>query len=354
MSNLFADAGEAGRRLPSDVLAAIQKASTPDLLDARAVLKGEAEPDILKYREDQSRDDHGRFAYEGAGGTGVGPKLDTMGKYYQNGKWDANRVATVHEPMMRIMQEGVPTADGKPTLYMTGGGYGSGKSTLLDKFPGVVGFPTVAKGDALAGAFRAATDPTMSATQAGPFQNGEAVRADPDALKSGIPEYQKLAGGDPPDPSAATYVHEESSELAKDAVKEGLGSGKDVVYDTSADTNPDKLASKVDGFRQAGAGRVICNYAFSGSIEESQARADARAAASGGLRRFVDPGVLAANAHEVANCWFSSAERGTFDSLGLWSTAGKFGDPPTQIAHAEGGQITVVDPVMFAKFQALR
>ncbi len=307
-----------------------------------------ADPDLLKYRPDQTRDDHGRFAYEGSMGTGVGPKLDTMGKYFHDGKWDPARYDAVHKPMLDKMLAGVPPTsnpDGKPTLYMTGGGYGSGKSTLLDRFPGVVGFPTdLAKSSDQAAAFYTGQE----------LRNGTAVRSDPDAIKNGIPEYRVLANPANPDPGAATYVHEESSEVAKEAVKAGLAAGKDVVYDTSADTDPDKLAGKVAGFRAQGAGQVVCNYAFSGSIAESQARADARAAGSGGLRRYVPPDVLIANAHEVANCWFTSAERGTFDHLGLWSTAGPFGSPPSLIAHAEGGQITVVDQQMFDAFKALR
>jgi hypothetical protein len=250
---------------------------------------------------------------------------DTEEKYKINGKWTEERVRAVHKPLLDKMREGVKKApDGKPVLYMTGGGYGSGKSTLLDMFPEVAGFPK---------------------------DKAAAMRADPDALKQGIPEY--LEKGEKLDPMAATYVHEESSDIAKTGVNGGLADGYNVIYDTSGDTDPDKLADKVAKFRKQGATRVEANYAFSGSIDESQRRADYRAEHSKGARRYVPRALLEANAREVSRCWLKSAERGIFDKLTLYSTAGKFGDPPVLIASAENGKITVHDQKQFDTFKQL-
>ena len=251
---------------------------------------------------------------------------DTEEKFKVGGKWTAERVRVVHEPALAKMFEGVKKAEGPPVLYMTGGGYGSGKSTLLDKFPGTVGFPS---GD-------------------------KAGRADPDALKKDIPEYVQKASGKNPDKNAASYVHEESAHLSKEGVSRGLKGGYDMIYDTSGDTAPDKLHGKVQEFRKLGATRVEANYAFPGSIKEAQRRADSRAAkGEGGLRRFVPPAVLSANHAEVARCWLRAAERKTFDKLGLWSTAGEFGKPPSLIAMAVGGKIEVVDKKLFDEFKKI-
>jgi len=304
--------------------------------------------DAKKYSDAQPRAADGKWT---AGGGFDGGKVtgDTMSKYHAGIAWDPGRVESVHTPIISKTAAGVPPATGKQTLYMTGGGYGSGKSTLLDRFPNVVGMPTVAKGDELANAYRGL----------GPAPGGAAVRSDPDAIKAGIPEYQQMASGETPDKNAATYVHEESSDIAKTIVASALASGKDVVYDTSADTNPDKLSAKVQGFRDTAAAtgnpnlQVNAAYAWPGSVDEAQARADARAANSEGLRRYVDPAVLSENHSLVATCWLSSAARGTFDNLSLWSTAGAFGSPPTLVASAAGGVTTVHDPESFARFTAI-
>jgi hypothetical protein len=152
---------------------------------------------------------------------------------------------------------------------------------------------------------------------------------------------------------AATYVHEESSAISKQGVSMGLKSGYDILYDTSGDTDPDHLAEKVAGFRSQGAGKVFGDYAFCGSIEEAQARSDARAEQSDGLRRYVPSDVLEANHREVAQCWYASAKSGTFDGLRLWDTSGPMGSTPTLIASAEGGNITVSDQTQYDKFMAI-
>ena len=48
-----------------------------------------------------------------------------------------------------------------------------------------------------------------------------------------------------------------------------------------------------------------------------------------------------------------AAKRGTFDKQTLWSTAGKFGSPPTKIAEASNGKIDVQDKAMFDKFKEI-
>jgi hypothetical protein len=301
------------------------KVASPDLTLLEAV---EAEllrrgVDIAKYSDAQPRDDHGRWTSGGdtsGGATGHGPN-ETITKFMRpDGTWDPARVAEVHQPALARLTDGVKVVDGAPTVYMTGGGYGSGKSSIASS--PVVGFP----------------------------QGKDAVHVDPDALKADIPEYRATANTDP---MAATNAHEESSYLAKQGVALGLAGNHDVVYDTSGDTDPDRLAAKIAGFRALGAGRVEGDYAFPGTVEEAQARADARAANSDGLRRYVPPDLLSANHAEVSRVWQAAADRGTYDTLRLWSTAGPLGSQPSLIAEAAGGKTTVHDPVQFAAFKAI-
>jgi hypothetical protein len=178
---------------------------------------------------------------------------DTSVRYRTlDGGWDKQREQDVHLPLLAKIAHGVPPVE-TPTLFMTGGGYGSGKSVVVEHT-----FPKA----------------------------NEAVHVDPDGLKKGIPEFHDLAAKG--DAGAATAVHEESSHVAKRAVKENLESDRHVVYDSSGDTGIEKLHGKVQDFRKAGAQRVVANYAFPGSIEEAISRADSRGKAQAAKERHRD------------------------------------------------------------------
>jgi hypothetical protein len=245
---------------------------------------------------------------------------DTEARYCKDGKWDDQRAADVHEPIIGGWLDEVPPADGPPTLYMTGGGMGGGKTTVLEsKVAGMPGYPRAA-----------VIDP-------------DKAKWDKDT-KRGIPEYK--AGIGRKDPMAASAVHEESSHIAKTAVARGLAQGKDVVYDTSGDSGPKKLGGKIAKFRAIGGPgtKVFGEYAFPGSVQEAVRRADDRAKKTG---RYVPHTLLRQNHAGVAQSWFGAAGNGTFDRLRLWSTAGAYGTQPTLIASAVGGKITVHDRKQF-------
>jgi hypothetical protein len=222
------------------------------------------------------------------------------------------------------VRQGVSKADGPPTLYMTGGGFGSGKSTMRDDPD--VGFP----------------------------KEGKAVVADPDAMKAALPEYRegidRITTHGEDYPELLHQVHAESSHLAKEAARRGLHDGYDVIYDTSGNGGFHDLAAKVADFRAHGAAKVIANYAWPGSIEAAQNRANGRVQQTHGARRPVDPKELATNHKQVSYDWHEAARRGTFDKLYLWSTAGPLGSHPTLIATAEGGKITVHNPERYRYF----
>ena len=251
---------------------------------------------------------------------------DTEQAYKKDGQWTQERVDKVHVPALARIREGIAKATGKPTVYMTGGGTASGKSTLLQKFPKLVGFPT----------------------------QGHAIVADPDEMKKACPEYQRCANPNSEHffNGAASLVHEESSYLGKKAVTDGIKDGYNVVYDTTGDSGITKLEQKVAQMREAGAGRVDGHYAFPGSVEEAYRRSMERFDhAKDGLKRYVDPEVIKASHHDVAGTWMNAARKGTFDKLTIWSTAVEKGQPPVEIAEAEGGKIKVHNEDLFNKFR---
>jgi hypothetical protein len=258
-------------------------------------------------------------------GSGAGtPTHDTMHRFSRDGgaTWDSDRVSSVHNPVLEsLASQPADINPAGPTLFMTGGGYGSGKSTLLDNFPEVVGFPKA----------------------------GHATRVDPDKIKDAIPEFhERVTKGDK---TAASYVHEESSYLSKRGVAQSLLAGKDTIYDTSGDSGADNLDRKVRQFRERyGAVRVVGNYATPGSWAEATRRVDGRAQKAGASRRDIPHPTTVANHLVVSRTWIGAAKKGTFDELNLWSTAGKFGSPPTLIARAVGGKIHVSDPVAWDNF----
>lgn len=246
---------------------------------------------------------------------------DTEAQFSKDGKWDSAREATVHEPILAgIRAQNAPVDPLGSVVYMTGGGFGSGKSTLLNTFPEIVGFPP----------------------------RSQVRVVDPDAIKPQIPEFgERVARGDK---TAASFVHEESSYLAKRGVFQSIKDGCDTIYDTSGDSHISRLSDKVAQFRAAGARRVVAHYATPGSREEAIRRVNARAAAAGAARRDIPAPAVIANHQAVARTWADAARQGVFDELTLWSTAGAFGSPPTQIAHASGGHITVLDQAAYDAF----
>ena len=244
----------------------------------------------------------------------------TMGKYLRkDGTWAPERLP-IHGKVFKSFREKVTNQETKGVLYMTGGGFGSGKSTLLDMFPEHVGFPTKDK----------------------------AAVADPDAAKQFLPEMAERV--ELYDKGAASYVHEESSLLAKQAVSEELTKGNSVIYDTSGDSDPNKLHGKTQGYRKEGATKVVSHYATPLSFDEAMRRVKAREAKAKGVRRELSRVQVETNHREVTRCWLASAKNKTFDELGLWSTAGEFGSPPKKIAEAKDGETTILDEEAFKMF----
>jgi hypothetical protein len=256
-------------------------------------------------------------------GTPVNPRgFDTQKQYqHPDGTYSQERVEKVHKPILMGLVQGIEKAPpGEQVLYMTGGGTASGKSTLLEGFWQEVGMP----------------DPSKNTT----------VRADPDGVKSKIPEYKQRI--EAKDDTAAVFTHEESSDVTLQGVNNSLSGGYHTLYDSTGDGGYEKLKKKVEKFRASGASRIESAYAFPGSIETAIMRSDKRAERTG---RKVPHAVIYDSHQKVVNCWLNAAQDGLFDKLTLWSTDVPKGAAPKAVATSEGGNITVHDQETFDKFK---
>lgn len=237
------------------------------------------------------------------------------------------RVVNIHEPYYKAVQKGIPRTD-KPTVRMTGGGPASGKSKAILENP-EAGIPSKLKSSHI----------------------------DPDAAKKAIPEYKQMVNAK--DEAAAGIMHEESSHMAKAAVKRALGkdpktgkvNGTDVVYDSVGDSGIDKLSAKVAKFREQGAARVESDY-VTVDVDEAIRRAVDRAKNTG---RHVDEGVVRSSHADITDTVFGAIDRGTFDKLTLWGNDVPKGHPPIKIAvYTKGAPqpLKILRPDLFDDFAA--
>lgn len=237
------------------------------------------------------------------------------------------RVVNIHEPYYKAVQKGVPRTD-KPTVRMTGGGPASGKSKAILENP-EAGIPNKLKSSHI----------------------------DPDAAKKAIPEYKQMVNAK--DEAAAGIMHEESSHMAKAAVKRALGkdpktgkvNGTDVVYDSVGDSGIDKLSAKVAKFREQGAARVESDY-VTVDVDDAIARQVKRAVRTG---RKVDEEVVRSSHADITDTVFGAIDRGTFDKLTLWDNSVPLGHPPIKIAvYTKGAPqpLKILRPDLFDDFAA--
>ncbi|HTM22686.1 MAG TPA: zeta toxin family protein, partial [Kofleriaceae bacterium] len=221
-------------------------------------------------------------AAEKAGGLKHLP--DTAAQFHSRAGWAPERAA-LHKEYAAKVVENVPRTS-EPTVYMTGGGPASGKTTGLLENPGA-GIPG----------------------------KGKAAHIDADGAKADLPEYRRgVAAGDR---GAAAHVHEESSYMAKTAIRNALESGHDVVFDSVGDNGIRKLEEKVNDMRAAGAKRIVANYATT-DVDEAIRRSDARAEQTG---RFVPHDVITYAHADVVHTLNAAIARGTFDELKVWDTS---------------------------------
>lgn len=160
-----------------------------------------------------------------------GPQ-DSLSKYTKpDGSLTPEREA-LHRQIIDEFFEDAKKPKGQPTFTVMGGGPASGKSTMINS--GAVSLPD------------------------------DSIMIDSDAIKGKLPEYRltsqisyvKAVNGE----TAAGYVHEESSALAKRIMNIANNDGYNYVLDGTGDGSVKSLTKKIQDARKSGA-KVVGVYA---------------------------------------------------------------------------------------------
>ena len=171
------------------------------------------------------------------------------------------------------------------------------------------------------------------------------VFIDADGIKGKLPEFNQLIAAN--DPKAAAFAHEESSLLAKRAMKEGAGESMNVVLDGTGNNGWESISKKLKLFREKG-------YAINADYvtiptDTAVERATQRAARSG---RVVPEENIRALHRSVSADFKEAVDRGVFDEVTLWNNDVPQGDPPFKIFSMKDGVQTVHDEDLWKKFLA--
>jgi hypothetical protein len=227
--------------------------------------------------------------------------------------YSSTRVRDVHDPFVNTQMSGsIPRGDDQ-VVTVLGGGPASGKSSAVKS-----GQVRIRRGT---------------------------VTANADDAKDALPEMleQMLKGND----SAAAFVHEESSDLAKRLLNEALESGSDVVLDGTGDGSIESLIKKIENAREHAPGKntkVIGEYVTL-DTDEALRRAKIRGAKpfpEGGGRHVPDK--ILEDIHEsVSRVFPQAADIDLYDELRLFDNNVPFGDPPILVYEKIAGQ----EPTIF-------
>ena len=230
---------------------------------------------------------------------------------YADGEFLPGRAALHDDIMGGLKAEAVPQK--KPVFHMMGGGSGAGKSSVINS--GLADIPK------------------------------NRVFIDADGIKGKLPEFNQLIAAN--DPKAAAFAHEESSLLAKRAMKEGAGESMNVVLDGTGNNGWESISKKLKLFREKG-------YAINADYvtiptDTAVERATQRAARSG---RVVPEENIRALHRSVSADFKEAVDRGVFDEVTLWNNDVPQGDPPFKIFSMKDGVQTVHDEDLWKKFLA--
>jgi predicted ABC-type ATPase len=174
---------------------------------------------------------------------------------------------------------------------------------------------------------------------------GDSAVIDPDAVKAQLPEYQAMTKAK--DPAAAAYVHEESSHVAKEAMKEARRRKINYVLDGTGDSSYAKMAGKVNAARDAG--YTVHGRYVTVDTDEAVKRARARAQKTG---RMVPEPVIRETHASVSSVFDQAAKSGLFDSVQLFDNSTPMGSPAKLIATGQGSKLTQLDPAAYRRFLA--
>lgn len=235
----------------------------------------------------------------------VGDPMGSLAKHTRNGTLSKSR-EQLHSQIVDKLLEG-KTAVAHPTATFLGGGPASGKSSVFGE-----------------------ADPNS-------------VHIDADAIKGMLPEYQDLMRRGKTE--AAAYAHEESSLIAKRAMREASQRHLNYTLDGTGDSDYDKLLRKISEARQSGH-KVVAHY-VTVDTDEAIKRSNLRAAKTG---RMVPESTVRAIHQGVTDTFKKAVEHNVFDEVTLHDNNGT---SPTLVGEkTPGGQWTVQNRAAWQRFLA--
>ena len=236
--------------------------------------------------------------------------IETLSRHTDHdGRWTPER-SRLHDQIVKQVR-GTVHRQANPEFVLLGGGTAAGKSTVTKT--GMVALP-----------------------------NACAI-VDSDAIKDSIPEYQSMLKHN--DVRGAGYAHEESSSLAKRALREAFAEKQNIVLDGTGDSELKSVESKVTQARLAGF-KVKAEYCTC-PVETAIARSAERAAKTG---RCV-PDVVIKKIHaSVSRIFPQAVSAGLFDEARLWDTDIPQGQKPILIASAVGRELKIHDEARWKAF----
>lgn len=232
--------------------------------------------------------------------------VDTQQRFSKNGKYTPER-KKLHDEIAKRMFDKVEPAE-NPVFVIMGGGPASGKSTLIRE---------------------------------GYFDDSNMVTVNSDDIKKDFPEYQK--GSKLQSKVIASYVHEESSELSKNIMRQGRDKSVNVVLDGTGDSTIEKLKEKITAMKKGGM-KSVAQY-VTVDTEEAVRRNNERYEKTG---RYVPEAVVRKTHAAVANTLKEAIDEGLFDEFTLWDT----NDKTKKIAEGAGKELNVLDQKAWDKFVA--
>ena len=213
----------------------------------------------------------------------------------------------LHEKILTAMMKG-STKQEKPIYTFMGGGSASGKGSILKQNK-----VKLRKGT---------------------------VHIDADEIKNDIPEYvgyQKEG-----DFRAASFAHEESSLLSKDASAMAIEGQRDVLLDSTGDSGYPKFKAKVEAAKKGGH-KTVGHY-VTVDTEEAIRRSTLRAARTG--REVPIPAIKQIH-QSVTDVFVRAVDENLFDELTLWDNHGKV---PIKIFEMKNGKKKIFNEKLYKAF----
>lgn len=259
------------------------------------------------FDPNQPRDEIGRWTVAGmAARKAAGLPQDTMQIYCdENGNWTAER-QKLHEEIIESFFKGKTPVE-NPKVIVLGGGPGAGKSTIARNNLDL---------------------------------DENTVYVDSDAIKYMLPEMRE--GIKKGDLSAAAYVHEESSYLAKKISARASKENYNLLMDGTGDDTIENLTRKISSLRSK-----------NNSIEAVYVTIDANIAWERSLKRAVETGryvpkaVLFSSHKAISNTFPLAIERGLFDNFKLFDNGYS---EPKLIAQGKGSVLEILDKEAWSRF----